>query len=274
MRAGSDEAGPTRQGPTLTLALWDPARGTAALREDTEDAVTATRLPVTVEDGSEEGLLHLHVWAGSLGLGLPTDTREAWDELGLALGPVAAQVAPALALCAPEWAAGSLVEPDVEELRPGLASGWARRRGLDPTRVASFDQLAAREVVATDERGWTWQAAGAVPLGQAPPVEADRLVPAVFHAWWGRRPGDHPTPSPCLVLTAAAPDRTFVAAVAAALPDGYRVEARSPSTVVAEPPAWARDQDTLERDLADAALLVEARRAEVVVDHGPRRSDG
>lgn len=259
-------ADPARLGPTLTLALWDPARGAATLREVTDSAAAATRLPVSLEDGVVEGLVHLHVWAGSLGLGLPTDAPEAWDDLGRTLGSVAVRVRPVLALCAPEWAAGSLVEPDPEELRPGLTAGWARRSGLDPTRVARFDQLAARDVVAAVEDGWTWRARGAVPLGPAPSVEADRLVPAIFHAWWGRRPDDQVEPGARLVLTAASPDPAFAEAVAAALPEGYRVEARSPSTVVAEPPEWARDPDTLERDLAEAALLVEAQRAEVVDD--------
>ena len=90
-----------RRGPTLTCVLFDPARGSAALRAATQDAAARSQLPTSVEDGAEEGLVQLHVWVGGLGLGLPEDRPEAWAEVAhtvrdgrgepVALSPAAAQ---------------------------------------------------------------------------------------------------------------------------------------------------------------------------------------
>ncbi|MFC7406485.1 hypothetical protein [Georgenia alba] len=189
-----------RAGPTLTAVLWDPARGTADLRAATEDAAVRSRLPTTVDGGPEHGLVHWHVWVGGLGLGLPEDREEDWTDLGLAVGAAVDTVDPALALAAPEWGAGSLAAPDPGELAPGLHAGRARRRDLDAARVGRFTKLAERQVVRADDDGWVWAADGAVPLWTAPRVEAARLVPAVFHAWWGRRPDQEAPELPRSVL--------------------------------------------------------------------------
>ena len=246
-----------RRGPTLTCALYDPARGTAALRADTQ-AAARTRLPTSVEDGADQGLVQLHVWLGDLGLGLPDDGAHAWAEVGLTLGAVVGAVDPALALAAPAWGAGSLARPDPDELAPGLCSGRARRRDTDDLRAGRFDDLAARHVVEAPDDAWTWTATGAVPLWPAPPVDAGRLAPAIFHAWWGRRP-DQATPAgPRLRLVAAAPDRDLGAAVAAALPAGWSSEPVAPDAVVATAPDWV-EESSLREVLVEVALLVEPR---------------
>ncbi|WP_147381429.1 hypothetical protein [Nocardioides immobilis] len=238
--------------------LFDPARGTAALRAATEDAATRSGLPTSIEDGAEEGLVQLHVWVGGLGLGLPDDRPEAWAELGLALGAVVVTVDPALALAAPEWGAGSLADPDPDELAPGLRSGRARRRRADTARAERFTHLADREVVRADDDGWVWAATGAVPLWAAPPVEADRLVPAVFHAWWGRRPDQAAPVGPRLRLASRDPDPDLATALAAALPAGWSSEPTAPDAAVATPPEWA-DPASLREVLAEVALLIEPR---------------
>lgn len=247
-----------RRGPTLTAVLWDPARGTAALRTATEDAATRSRLPTTVEDGAEEGLVQLHVWVGGLGLGLPEDRPEAWAEVGLTLGAAVAAVDPALALAAPAWGAGSLAVPDYDELAPGLRAGRARRRDLDAVRAERFTRLADRGVVRAEDDGWVWAAAGAVPLWAAPGVEADRVAPGVFHAWWGRRP-DEPAPTgPRLVLAARAPDPGLATALATALPGGWSSEPLAPDRAAATPPEWVTEAG-LREALAEAIVLLEPR---------------
>ncbi len=247
-----------RRGPTLTCVLFDPARGTAALRAATEDAASRSGLPTSVEDGAEEGLVQLHVWVGGLGLGLPDDRPEAWAELGLALGAVVVTVDPALALAAPEWGAGSLAAPDYDELAPGLRSGRVRRRGVDTARAERFTHLADRHVLRADDDGWVWAVTGAVPLWAAPRVDADRLVPAVFHAWWDRRPGQAAPEGPRLRLASRDPDPGLATALATALPAGWSSEPTAPDAAVATPPEWA-DAASLRAALADAALLVEPR---------------
>lgn len=247
-----------RRGPTLTVALWDPARGSVDLREAATGAAATTRLPTTVEDGAEEGLVQVHVWAGSLGLGLPEDRPEGWADLGRSVGSLVRGVDPALALAAPEWGVDSLAAPDYEALRPGLCSGRARGSDLDEERVAAFAQLAERGVVHDDGTGWSWAASGAVALTGAATVAAERLAPAIFHAWWGRRPEEEPPGGPRLVIAGPGPDRRLAVAVAAALPTGYRTQPRSPDTVVATPPGWVDDRALL-HDLAEAAVLVDAR---------------
>lgn len=249
-----------RRGPTLTCALLDPARGTAALRADTQAAAARTKLPVSVEDGVDEGLVQLHVWVGDLGLGLPDDRAPAWVEVGLALGAAVAVVDPALALAAPEWGSGSLATPDPDELAPGLCSGRARRRDVDVVRAGRFDDLADRGVVQAYDDAWVWAATGAVPLWTAAPVDASRLWPAVFHAWWGRRPDQAAPPGPRLRVAAPAPVRDLAAAVAAALPAGWSSEPVAPDAVVATPPDWV-DPASLPEVLVEVALLVEPRGA-------------
>lgn len=246
-----------RRGPTLTGALFDPARGTAALRAAAEDAASRSQLPTSVEDGAEEGLVQLHVWAGSLGLGLPDDPAAAWSEIGLALGAAVAVVDPALALAAPEWGAGSLLHPDYDELAPGLRSGRVRRRGVDGARAERLTALAGRDVVQAYDDAWVWVASGAVPLWTAPPVEADRLLPAVFHAWWGRRPEEEPE-LPRLRVASREPDPGLAAALAAALPTGWSSEPVAPDRAVATAPEWA-DEPSLRGAVADVALLLEPR---------------
>jgi hypothetical protein len=247
-----------RRGPTLTAVLWDPARGTSALRAATEDAAARSKLSTSVENGVEEGLVQLHVWVGGLGLGLPDDPPEAWAAVGLALGTVVAEVDPALALAAPEWGAGSLAVPDYDELAPGLRSGRARRRDLDSARAERFTQLADREVLLADDEGWGWAATGAVPLFAAPRVEGDRLAPAVFHAWWGRRPGEGGPDDARLVLASREPDAGLATALAAALPAGWSTEPTAPDTAVATPPAWVTTEEMREA-LAEVIVLLEPR---------------
>lgn len=247
-----------RRGPTLTCVLFDPARGTAALRAAAEDAATRSTLPASVEEGAEEGLVQLHVWVGGLGLGLPDDRPEAWAELGLALGAAVVTVDPALALAAPEWGAGSLAAPDHDELAPGLCSGRARRRGVDLARAERFTHLSDRRVVRADDDAWVWSATGAVALWAAPQVEADRLVPAVFHAWWGRRPDQAGPEGPRLRLASRDPDPDLATALATALPAGWSSEPTAPDTAVATPPDWT-DAASLREALAEVALLVEPR---------------
>jgi len=238
--------------------LFDPARGTAAVRAATEEAATRSGLPTSVEDGAEEGLVQLHVWAGGLGLGLPDDRPEAWAELGLALGTVVVTVDPALALAAPEWGAGSLAAPDYDELAPGLRTGRVRRRDVDALRAERFTHLADREAVRADDDGWVWATTGAVPLWAAPRVGADRLVPAVFHAWWGRRPDQAAPEGPRLRLASREPDPRLATALAAALPAGWSSEPTAPDAAVAIPPEWA-DEAALRAALVEVALLVEPR---------------
>jgi hypothetical protein len=237
--------------------LWDPARGTAALRAATEDAAARSKLPTSVENGVEEGLVQLHVWVGGLGLGLPDDPPEEWVEVGLALGSAVADVDPALALAAPEWGVGSLAVPEYDELAPGLRTGRARRRDLDSARAERFTQLAGREVLLAHDDGWVWAAAGTVPLFAAPRVEGDRLAPAVFHAWWGRRPGEGAPDGPRLVLASREPDAGLATALATALP-GWSSEPTAPDAAVATPPDWVTTE-SLREALAEVVVLLEPR---------------
>ncbi|GAB2867657.1 hypothetical protein [Nocardioides pacificus] len=238
--------------------LFDPARGTAALRAAAEDAAARATLPASVEDGVEEGLVQLLVWAGGLGLGLPDDPPVAWAEVGFALGAVVVTVDPALALAAPEWGAGSLLAPDYDELAPGLRSGRARRRGIDSARAERLAHLADREVVRADDDGWVWSGAGAVPLWAAPRVDAGRLVPAVFHAWWGRRPDQDAPGGPRLRIASRDRDPDLATALATALPAGWSSQPTAPDAAAATPPAWV-DEASLCAALAEVALLVEPR---------------
>lgn len=245
-----------RRGPTLTGVLYDPARGTAVLRAATEKAVRLSRLPASVEAGAEEGLVQLHLWAGDLGLGLPDDRPEDWAELGLTLGGVITTIDPALALGAPEWGATSLTVPDPDELAPGLCSGRVRRRGIDTLRAERLSALAHRDVVREGDEEWVWAATGAVALGSAPAVPAGRLVPAVFHAWWGRRPEDPAPEGPRLRVASRHPDRFLANELAASLPAGWSTAATAPDRAVGTPPAWA-DATSLREALAEVALLLE-----------------
>jgi hypothetical protein len=164
--------------------MWDPARGTSELREQTVPAAKATRLPTSVEDGAEDGLVQVHVWAGSLGLGLPTDRQEDWAKLGWALGTVVRQVRPALALSAPEWSVASVTVPDEEELRPGLACGWVRAEGLDDERMRRFTTLQERGVVHPQWDGFAWAAEGAAALDGTTSGTVERVSRAVQRAWF------------------------------------------------------------------------------------------
>ncbi|HEY0905324.1 MAG TPA: hypothetical protein VGE14_15670 [Marmoricola sp.] len=248
-----------RRGPTLTCVLFDPARGSAALRAATQDAAARSQLPTSVEDGAEEGLVQLHVWVGGLGLGLPEDRPEAWAEVGHALGAAVTAVDPALALAAPEWGATSLARPEYEELAPGLRSGRVRRRGVASARAERLASLADRDVVRECGEGWVWSATGAVPLWTAPRVEADRLVPAVFHAWWGRRPDEEAPKAARLRVVAQDPDPDLATALVTALPAGWSSDPTAPDAAVATPPAWADDEVSLRAALDDVTVLVEPR---------------
>lgn len=180
--------GQVKRGLTLTLVLWDPERRSAALREQAVSAAGRTRLPTSVETGAEDGLVQVHMWAGSVGLGLPTDRPEDWATLGSALGRIVEQVRPALALSAPEWSVGSLTHPDPEQLRPGLACGWCRLGGLDLERVTKFVTLEQRSVVHRRWDGFAWAATGVIALDGVNAGTVERVSEAVRRAWFAHEP--------------------------------------------------------------------------------------
>ncbi|UMG94225.1 hypothetical protein [Nocardioides sp. TF02-7] len=112
--------------------------------------------------------------------------------------------------------------------------------------------------MAADEDGWVWAAAGAVPLRTAPRADGDRLAPAVFHAWWGRRPDQAAPAGPRLRLAARQPDPGLATALAAALPAGWSTDPTAPDTAAASAADWVTGAAVREA-LADVVVLLEPR---------------